>query len=133
MSAERITYLDSSAIVKLVVREDESSALRRYLGGRRSLVSSALARTEVARAVLALGAQATQRAREVLDRIELVRVSDRVLAAAGALLPPDVRSLDALHLATAKLLGRGLGALVTYDARMASAARAHGLKVAAPG
>src|SRR5215472_6136074 len=103
MSASRVSYLDSSAIVKLVVREPESTALRAYLRGRRPLVSSALARTEVARAVLGLGPAVARRAQEVLDRIELVRVNDRVLMAAGNLLPMDVRSLDAIHLATASL------------------------------
>jgi predicted nucleic acid-binding protein len=86
MSAERATYLDSSAIVKLVVREPESATLRAYLRRRRPLVSSALARTEVARAVLALGASAARRAQDVLDRVERVRVNDRVLLAA----PPGV-------------------------------------------
>jgi len=128
MSASRVSYLDSSAIVKLVVREPESTALRAYLRGRRPLVSSALARTEVARAVLGLGPAVARRAQEVLDRIELVRVNDRVLMAAGNLLPMDVRSLDAIHLATASLLGRALGQLVTYDARLAAACRAAGVK-----
>jgi predicted nucleic acid-binding protein len=132
MSAEAATYLDSSAIVKLVVRERESAALMRYLPRRRPLVSSALARTEVARALLPLGAAAQQRGQEVLDRLELIRVNDRVLATAGAVLPPDVRSLDAIHIATASLLGRSLRRFVTYDARMASAARALGLPVASP-
>jgi predicted nucleic acid-binding protein len=132
MSAEAATYLDSSAIVKLVVRETESAALMRYLRRRRPLVSSALARTEVARAVLPAGAAAGQRCQDVLDRIELIRVNDRVLASAGAMLPPDMRSLDAIHLATAALLGRELRRLVTYDGRMASAARARGFIVVSP-
>jgi predicted nucleic acid-binding protein len=132
MSADRVTYLDSSAIVKLVVREPESTALRGHLRRRRPLVSSALARTEVARAVLVLGAAVMRRAQDVLDRIELVRVNDRVLLAAGTILPPDIRSLDAIHLATASLLGRNLSELVTYDGRLASAARANGLKVVSP-
>lgn len=132
MSAERVTYLDSSAIVKLVVRERESAALRQHLRRRRALVSSALARTEVARAVLSLGDAFVRRAAEVLSRVELIRVSDRVLADAGNLLPEDVRSLDALHLATAALLGATLRQVVTYDGRMADAARAFGLPVVSP-
>jgi predicted nucleic acid-binding protein len=131
-AASRVTYVDSSAIVKLVVREPESVALRAYLRGRRPLVSSALARTEVARAVLVLGAAVARRAEDVLDRIELVRVNDRVLVAAGTLLPPDVRSLDAIHLATPSLLGPVLGQLVTYDARLAAAGRAAGIKIVSP-
>lgn len=132
MSVERVTYLDSSAIVKLVIREAESAALVRYVRRRKPLVSSALARTEVARAVLALGAAAAQRCQEVLSRIELIRINDRVLAAAGAMLPFDVRSLDALHLATATLCGPELKQLVTYDSRMAAAARSQAITVVTP-
>jgi predicted nucleic acid-binding protein len=132
MNASRVTYLDSSALVKLVVREPESTALRAYLRGHRTVVSSALARTEVARAVLGLGAAVARRARVVLDRVELVRVNDRVLTDAGALLPADVRSLDAIHLATALLLGEALGPLVTYDRRLASACRVAGIQAVAP-
>jgi predicted nucleic acid-binding protein len=132
MSAERATYLDSSAIVKLVIREPESAALRRYLRRRRPLVSSALARTEVPRAVLALGQAAGRRVDDVLARVELMRVNDQVLTAAGALLPVDVRSLDAIHLASAQQLGSDLGRIVTYDDRMSAAGRSLGFTVAAP-
>ncbi len=132
MSAERATYLDSSAIVKLAVVEPESAALRRYLRRRRPLVSSALAKTEVARALLPLGEPAVRRGQEVLARLELIRVSDRILAAAGALLPAELRSLDAIHLATAAQLGEDLARLVTYDARMRAAAQEVGCPVAAP-
>jgi predicted nucleic acid-binding protein len=132
MSAERVTYCDSSAIVKLVVREAESAALSRFLRTRRPLVSSALARVEVERSCLSLGTAARERARDVLARFDLVRVNERVLEIAGSLLPPELRSLDAIHLATASLLGTSRRALVTYDARMAAAARAMGWHVAAP-
>lgn len=132
MSAEKATYVDSSAIVKLAVQEPESSALRRYLSRRRPLISSALARTEVARALMPAGTEAVQRGQEVLARLELARVNDRVLVAAGKLLPTDLRSLDAIHLATAQGLGSDLARLVTYDERMAEAARGLGLAVFAP-
>ena len=132
MSAERVIYLDSSAIVKLVVREPESSALRRYLRRRRPLISSALARTEVGRALLPFGAEIVARGQEVLTRFDLARVNDRVLTAAGAMLPENIRSLDAIHLATAQQLGAELTRIVTYDDRMSRAARALGLPVAAP-
>ena len=126
------TYLDASAIVKLVVREDDSSALRRYVRERRPLVSSALSRTEVLRALLRAGEPATRRARDVLARLELLRINDRVLALAAALLPPELRSLDAIHLASARQLGGDLGCVVTYDERMAAAARALRMRVASP-
>ena len=83
MSADSVSYIDSSAIVKLIVEEPESVALRRYLRGRRTLVSSALVRTEVKRAVLPLGPPVLRRVDDVLGRIELVRINNLVLNAAG--------------------------------------------------
>lgn len=126
------TYVDSSAIVKLVIAEPESAALGKFLRRRRPLVTSALARTEVTRAVLREGEPGIARVRVVLDRIDLVRLNDRVLEAAGVLLPAELRSLDAIHLATARLLGSDLGHVVTYDERMLEAARLFGLRTAAP-
>ena len=126
------TYLDSSAIVKLAVREAESAALRHFLRRRSPLVSSALARTEVLRALLPAGEKAIARGRSVLRRLDLVRVSPRVLDAAGLWLPPGLRSLDAIHLATAQELGSELRAFVTYDGRMAEAAKQIGYRVLNP-
>lgn len=126
------TYLDSSAIVKLAVRETESAALRRYLRRRSPLVSSSLARTEVLRALLPAGGDAVVAGRKVLTRLDLVRISNTVLNEAATLLPADIRSLDAIHLATASRLGRDLGPIVTYDDRMAEAARQLGHRVVAP-
>ena len=68
----------------------------------------------------------------MLGRLELVRINDEVLASAGALLPADLRSLDAIHLATALLFGASLRQLVTYDARMSVAATTVGLRVVSP-
>lgn len=132
MSADRATYVDSSAIVKLAVREPESTALRRYLRGKRPLVTSALARTEVARAMLPLGPAAVARGEEVLRRLEVVRVNDDVLKTAGSMLPVELRSLDAIHLATAVLIGADLARVCTYDDRMINSAKALGLAVVAP-
>jgi uncharacterized protein len=132
MSAERVTYVDSSALVKLAVREPESQALRRQLVRRRSLVCSALARVEVARALMSLGEQAVRRGDEVLSRIDLVRINDRVLRAAATLMPAEVRSLDAIHLATAQQFGSELHRIVTYENRMAMAAEALGWRVEQP-
>jgi predicted nucleic acid-binding protein len=126
------TYVDSSAVVKLVAQEKESAALRRYLHRHQPLVSSALARTEVLRALLPLGERAVERGRDALGRIELIRVSDRILAAAGILPPFHLRSLDAIHLATATAVRADLARLCTYDERLATAATASGWKVVAP-
>ena len=132
MSAEKVTYLDSSAIVKLAVREPESAGLRRHLQRRRPLVSSALARVEVIRALLPFGPTAVQRGHDVLARLDLLNISDRVLRAAGELQPPELRSLDAIHLASAQQFERDLRQIVTYDGRMTEAAHHLGLKTASP-
>jgi predicted nucleic acid-binding protein len=132
MNAERATYLDSSAIVKLAVREPESAALRRFLRRRRPLVTSALARTEVARALLPFGAAAVARGEDALSRLDVVRINDRLLRQAGVLLPGELRSLEAIHLATATALGTDLARVCTYDERMANAAADIGLTVVAP-
>jgi predicted nucleic acid-binding protein len=133
MSAEqRLTYVDSSAIVKLAVAEPESKALRRYLSRRQPLVSSALARTEVARALMPGGSEAVSRGQEVLRRIQLLRLNDRVLDAAGRMEPAELRSLDAIHLASAQQVGPSVKQIVTYDERMSDAAKAAGWSVASP-
>lgn len=132
MSARRVTYLDSSAIVKLAVQEPESTALRTHLRRRRPLVSSGLARTEVVRALLPLGDRAVRRGLDVLSTLDLVRINDRTLTIAGELTPPELRSLDAIHLATAQQFDAELNHVVTYDDRMAIAARALGMRVTAP-
>jgi predicted nucleic acid-binding protein len=132
MSAEKAIYLDSSAIVKLVVEEAESRALRLHLRRQETYVSSALARTEVGRSLLRLGPTFMARGEEVLRRLDLVHISERILRAAAGVRPPELCSLDAIHLATASELGTDLGSVVTYDERMASAARVLGFVVVAP-
>jgi uncharacterized protein len=128
-------YLDSSALVKLVQREAQSEALRRYLRAHRGdeRVASELVRVEVVRAVLTGGPAAVTHARRQLARLFLV-VMDRDLLDQAATLAPAtlLRSLDAIHLATAQLLAADLRALVTYDTRMAQAAVSLGLTVASP-
>lgn len=126
-------YLDSSAFVKLVVEETESVALRAYLanhGARR--VSSALLRAESLRAVRHLGPDALATVREGLRRVDLIGIDDRILDAAGTLEPQVLRTLDAIHLATAIAVGDDLEAIVTYDERMLDAASLLGLRAATP-
>jgi predicted nucleic acid-binding protein len=128
-------YLDSSAIVKLVQREAESASLRRFLRKHTSSerVTSALARVEVVRAVLSGGTAAVAHARRQLDRMYQVAVDRDLLDQAASLAPgARLRSLDAVHLASAQVLAPDLLAVVTYDHRMESAAAALGLPVAAP-
>jgi predicted nucleic acid-binding protein len=127
-------YLDSSAIVKLVVPEPETPALMEALRLDPEAVSSVLARVEVLRAVRRTGARRalTDRAEAVLRRTALVRMSDDIVHTASRLAPPELRTLDAIHLATALSLGASVTAVVIYDGRLASAATAVGLPVRAP-
>jgi predicted nucleic acid-binding protein len=127
-----ILYLDSSALVKLLIEESESAALREYLQVHVDdlQMSSALARTEVVRAVPG-DAASVRGAWTLLDALGFVPVHVQILDQA-AVLPGVVRTLDAIHLATARFLSPQLRAVVTYDRRMAAAAEANGLPVAAP-
>jgi len=127
-----MVYLDSSALVKLVVAEAESTALRRYLRGRPERVSSALAKVEVIRAVRPHGASAVTRARQVLRWVNMLHLDEELLEDATTLDMGVLRSLDAIHLAAARTLGDELQAVVTYDDRMASAAARLGLQVDTP-
>lgn len=106
--------------------------MRRYLRRRLPLVSSVLARAEVARGAASARRAGRPARQEVLARLELIRISDRILAAAGALLPTELRTLDAIHLATARQLSGDLARLITYDERLRTAAAATGCPVAAP-
>ena len=125
-------YVDSSALVKLVVREPESAALRAFLRRRTARASCALARVEVLRAVRHHGPAAIARAHQVVERLELMRLDDGLLDAAARLPIEPLRSLDAIHLAAAQRLGHDLSVLVSYDERMLAAARRLGIPVASP-
>jgi predicted nucleic acid-binding protein len=127
-----VWYIDSSAIVKLVAREPESAALRRFVRPFPSLVASALTRTEVNRAVLGFGERFHRRAADIFSRIDLIRVSNHVLDAAGRMDPATLRSLDAIHLATAGLFDTTLSGVITYDGRIADAAESYGWTVSSP-
>ena len=128
-------YLDSSALVKLVASEPESARLFAFLAGRAELVSSALSRVEVMRAVHRLddAGELRARAESVLGSVALLRIDDAILTAAAALEPRTLRSLDALHLASALSVRDALEGFLAYDQGLAEAARRQGLKVRAPG
>jgi len=132
MSADGAVYLDSSALVKLVVEEAESAALAAHLRERRTRLSCALARVEVLRAVRSHGRPAIDRGRRLLERISLLRLDDVLLDHAATLNGVTLRSLDAVHLAAARTLGDGLAEVITYDRRMTEAAGRVGLPVTAP-
>ena len=121
--------------MKLVQKEAESEALRRYLRRHRldERVTSTLARLEVVRAVQAGGALAVAKACRQLARVHQVSVDRTLLDNAATVAPGTLlRSLEAIHVASALLLGAELHAIVTYDLRMAEAVTALGLPVDAP-
>ena len=127
-------YVDTSAAVKLVVKEPETAALRRWVDSQEgALTSSDLMRTELLRAVRRIAPNRVVRARSVLESLDLLTLSASVFDRAGAVRPDSLRSLDALHIAAALELGDDLESLVTYDERLAEAATANGVRVVAPG
>lgn len=125
-------YLDASAFVKIVVKEPESNALRRFLKRWPDRASSALLRTEALRAVRPYGPEASKKTVTRLSRINLIVMDNELLEAAGKLDPLTLRSLDAIHVASALTLGTDLGVVVTYDRRMAEACEAMAIKVESP-
>ncbi len=118
-----LLYLDSSALVKLVVAEPETPALLAFLAGWPHRVSSALARVEVLRAVkrAKAGPAVRRRALRVLAHVAQVRIDELVLAGAARIAPDELRTLDAIHLATAQSVDDVAG-IVTYDVRLRRAA-----------
>jgi predicted nucleic acid-binding protein len=127
-------YIDSSAIVKLVVPEPETRALVEVVRSDPEMVSSVIARIEVLRAVQRAGATraVADRAESILSRMALVRLEEGIARTASELRPRELRTLDAIHLATAVSLAPTLFSLITYDPRLAAAARAAELRVVVP-
>lgn len=129
----RILYLDASAIVKLVVRESETEALIRHISGA-SLITSEISEVEVPRAAFLRTADETsvRHAEAVLGRFGLIAVDDELRWDAARMRPADLRTLDAIHLASCLRVAKHLEAVVVYDLRLASAVRAAALQVASP-
>ena len=126
-------YLDSSAVVKLVRREAETNALRTWLAVNAApLVSSALVRTETARALTRSDPAAIAVLPSVLALVHQRSVTDDLLDVAGRYADPHLRSLDAIHLATAEELRSAISWFVAYDKRLSDAAQARGLRVCMP-
>ena len=131
-------YLDSCAMVKLVVPEPESPALVEWLRHQTGdqMVTSTLAEIEVPRALRRNAPRALGLVSRMLTRVDRFEVDAPVRATAGAYVDPHLRSLDAIHLATAENLvasGKRVTAFVTYDKRLAAAAAEAGLTVVSPG
>jgi uncharacterized protein len=128
-------YLDTSALVKLATAEPETPELRAHLSRRAAEpFTSMLAHAELLRAVQPAGADAIAAARRVLSAVHLVDVTREILERAGTLrVPQRLRTLHAIHLATALAAEDRLEELLTYDRRLGQAAMALGLTVTAPG
>jgi uncharacterized protein len=125
-------YVDSSALVKMVIEEADSPALGRYFAefSLDRQLTAAISRTELVRAVARRGAT-VENARKALSKLDFVAITNSLLDNAAALAPPELRTLDAIHL-TAALSAPDLRALVTYDRRLADAAEQAGLPVVSP-
>lgn len=133
MSRSGLAYLDASAFVKLVAAEPESQALRAELIAWPQAIASELLEVEAQRFAQRYGGTAPRLVSSALRRVTLVPMSSEIRRLAVAAQPPELRTLDAIHLATALVLGSTVGAFFAYDKRLASAATAAGLAVLAPG
>lgn len=132
-SSEAVSYLDSSAIVKLLIEEAETYELRKLLASYPERVSSKLARVEVLRTVRRRDPSRQPLARALLDRIALVDIDGPILDGAASLEPDSVRALDAIHLATALNFISDDPIFVSYDRVQIKAAEGMGLQVVCPG
>ena len=128
-------YLDSSALLKLLHEEHESAALERWMAEREGtpVVSSELAKIEVIRACRRVNADALPEARTLLASIDLIPLTGEVIDQATEVGDGGLRSLDAIHLASALWIRSDLSVFVVYDERLAGAARAAGLNTTGPG
>jgi predicted nucleic acid-binding protein len=129
----RCSYLDSSALVKLCIDEPEGRALAEALKQLPERLSSKLSVVEVARNVKRRQPAGLSAASRVLARTALIDIDDHLLERAREIEPIEVRSPDAIHVATAASIGLALAAFITYDRRQAEAARKLGMRVLSPG
>lgn len=134
MSARReLLYLDSSALVKLVVEEAETRALEALVATFSAAVSSVIAAIEVPRVARRTGVlEVEARADRLVARLDLLELTDVIVTSSASLDPPTLRTLDAIHLASALSLGPELDGFAVYDDRLRAAGRAAGLKVVSP-
>jgi predicted nucleic acid-binding protein len=132
LTAAPAAYLDTSALVKLVLPEDESAALTVELTRWERHISSALVRTELVRACAPAGTAARRLAQRVVADLDLLAIDDAILDAAARLKPLKLRTLDTIHIASAQALGSALGGLVAYDRRLLDGAKAARLPTIVP-
>jgi predicted nucleic acid-binding protein len=128
-----LIYLDASAIVKFVVEEPETPALRNALRARPQRVSSAIALVEVHLAAARRSpVPPPTRIQTILAGLTLIPVDQPTLERAAGLAGHGLRALDAIHLATAQSLGEDLDSFIAYDQRLLAAVRANGLRTEQP-
>jgi uncharacterized protein len=128
-----LLYLDASALVKLIVSERETVALRRYLADRPTRVTSELSVAEVLRAVSRQDQALIDTAMHLLGNVNRIALGSRLVERAGRLTPLRMRTLDALHIASALEIRDELEAVVAYDRRLLQAADAQALPTSSPG
>jgi hypothetical protein len=132
-ASDRYAYLDASAIVKLVIAEPETAALEADAARRAGLLTSRLGLTEVRRAARRVGGRRlVQQVEDVLEALVVLEMTTSMFDRAANLVPTALRTLDALHVAAALELDLPSTDFITYDARLAEAARRHGLSVVVP-
>jgi predicted nucleic acid-binding protein len=125
-------YMDASALVKLILIEPGSDAMVRWYVEAERVLSSRIGVIETLRAVARGGTNVDAEHRaSILASLEVFEVDAEVAKDAATIGPPALRTLDAIHLATARSIP-GLDAFVTYDDRLADAARDLGLPVVSP-
>jgi predicted nucleic acid-binding protein len=130
-----VIYLDTSAMVKLVAAEPESAELIEWLNGRaeEALATSAIGHIELVRAARRIGHKAVLAAQRIANSIDTLLLTDTIAAMARTIGSPELRTLDAIHVATAAVHRDRISAFCVYDVRLLAAAEAEELPVTAPG
>lgn len=128
-----VAYIDASAFVKLFAAEPESAAIANAIDTELSnLVASEILAVEISRAAVRVGGDAPVVASQLLRRVALLPLSTEVREQACQVGPPLLRTLDAIHLATAISVRERIGVVLTYDSRLAEACATASLKPLAP-
>jgi predicted nucleic acid-binding protein len=127
-----LIYLDASALAKLILDENESPALRRFLSDHSTLITSTITRVELTRAIRRAAPSQLSAAHRRMDSLVFLHLTESLLDSAGMVGAVALRTLDAIHLASALTVRSELDALVAYDKRLLDAASALGLPTACP-
>ncbi|BBZ52034.1 type II toxin-antitoxin system VapC family toxin [Mycobacterium heidelbergense] len=127
-------YIDTSAAVKLVAAEQESAALIDWLNAHpdENLATSTVGHIELTRAAARAGPSAVALARDVASTIDTLILTEAIASASATIAPPELRTLDAIHLATAHIHRKALTAFCAYDRRLLEAAESHRLPIVSP-